>query len=403
MDNCTGFWNILFPFKLLLWIVVIFDELKAETTVEVTGPVNPVKTGGILSVHCRVFNMEDGYEVTISRQLRGQTKNRRISWNHDVLSSVEERVFLAVRQLDDASFVYFLSIIDVTKRDEGVYSCKVISTEDTIREVDVDSVNIAISFFPDEIYPLCDQPQEMTFYQGSEVTFNCSSNAGNPLVSLTWIRTGSGSIPEANQVTHDGLTYSVLKLRPTVKDTESMYICQISSEAFPEIVKSCHVGPIFVLQRASDKNQNGGGGGGVTPPPFTVPNIRSPKPKSPIKQDTPRLGESLSSRCDEMCSVLNSPALYWILATSVASFSAFIFFIIGLTLLVKVCRLTGSQKMRPIYTCATEDIYVDLDGRVDENRVYMTLEKPSKTVVVTPDMIKPEGTYTRTPTVQRIH
>ena len=395
---------------ILLWSILL-TELLAEPVVHVTGSVNPVKTGGILSIHCQIWNLVDGYQVTISRQLDGESKSDQISWNEDVLPSVEDRVFLALRQIGDGSVVYFLSIIDVTEEDKGIYRCKVINTADTFAEIAADYVSIDILFFPSESFPVCDHPQNMDVYAGDDVTLNCSSNAGNPIVALTWKRTKTGTIPKSTQITQNGVTFSVLNLQPSLEDSETMYICHMSSNAFPELLKSCHVGPIKVSPPAitPESNRNDVLVPRVTPP-LIHPNLAGSEATSSStdvhQQHTPRLGESSSSKCEDMCSMLNSPVLYWILATSVAGFSAFIFFIIGITLLVKVYRLSDPHRMRPIYSCATEDIYVDLDGRRDENRVYMTLEKPAKAIVVANDRIEPEGTYTpytRTPTVNRIH
>ena len=109
----------------LLWTILDhhFQTVSAKTSIIATAPLKEVEEGAILSVHCQVTELEEGHEVTLYRIRDGQSVQR-VSVG-DILTQDEDRLFLATRQLGDGSTVYFLSVMEVTRSDQGTYRCQV--------------------------------------------------------------------------------------------------------------------------------------------------------------------------------------------------------------------------------------------------------------------------------------
>ena len=93
--------------KLTILVNFFSNILTYSDVIVATSPVNPVKEQGLLTIHCQVRNLDDNHQVTITRRVGDRIQQ--ISVDEDVLgNAVDERVFLAVRQLLDGSTVYFL-------------------------------------------------------------------------------------------------------------------------------------------------------------------------------------------------------------------------------------------------------------------------------------------------------
>ena len=229
---------------ILCWFATLAGSIMAETTVKSTSPVNPLKQEGILSLHCQVFNLQKGQEVSIFYQ--GNNQRKRLSLNDNVVDPDEEqRIFLAVRQLDGGSFVYFLSIITATISDAGKYSCTIMDTASEIPTlVASDSDDINVQYFPADIYPMCNPNKQIRVHAGRTVSLNCSSQMGYPSVSLIWTR--EGETLSSTLHTGENRVDSMLHFKPKLEDNRVIFVCTAQSEAFPDRTSSCHVGPITV-------------------------------------------------------------------------------------------------------------------------------------------------------------
>ena len=104
-------------------ILGLYICVAGSTTVTSSAPVNPVEADGIFSLRCEVLKMKQNQEMAIFRTINGQTE--RLSLDDEVLDNAGDRVYLAVRQMNDGSTVYLLSIMKVTRSDEGLYLCKI--------------------------------------------------------------------------------------------------------------------------------------------------------------------------------------------------------------------------------------------------------------------------------------
>ena len=79
----------------------------------------PVEEGNILAHHCEVLNFKaNEQKVSILRITNGKVK--RLAMGNNVMQNVvDERIFLATRQLNNLSTVYFLTIIRANRNDKG--------------------------------------------------------------------------------------------------------------------------------------------------------------------------------------------------------------------------------------------------------------------------------------------
>lgn len=365
-------------------LLTFISNIVCEVSVVVTSPVNPVEEAAILSIHCQVWDL-DSVEHEISIQKITNGVSNRLSLQGDVLPSVEERVFLAQRHRSDGSIIYFLSIIDVERKDEGMYQCEVRSKVGGQGIVAVDSTNINMLYAPGDAGPDCSPDGPITVTENSLVSFNCSSHVGNPRVSIDWKRAGADLDTKYTQsMQHGGIVYSVLDVRLTRQDHDAVFLCEVTSKAFPNYRKSCHIGPIAIISGHGSVSPQGTipddvvrSVAVITQPPLTKPGGKQPGMY-------PSEDHAIQINCQQQCSFTNSKVLYWILATVVIGFIAVTFLCVSLVLLVKVNRLpsTGSGELDDYHVPIEhrrERIYVDLESRPSKDKVYMglMLQKPS--------------------------
>ena len=374
----------LFPCAIIVAAIATFVlKVDAEVTVTTTSPVNPVKEDGILSIHCQVRGLETGQSISLSRQLKGTSQPTRISWDYDiVLTVVEERLFLAYRQLEDGTLVYFLSILHPNLKDEGVYSCTAISA--TLEVIAADSVEVSIEHFPNEPYPLCgSKTGGLQVELGDVMPMYCLSQVGNPQITMRWRRTGkSGHIPTAvsSQNVINGTARSVLRYEPTVQDNGAVFLCEITSRAFPSEIRTCHVGPLVVTKNGRVVKEPH-----PRPTSTNVVSVKNRVPNSPPGGvPTVKHPSTFGDGCHEACSPFDGPILYWVIATLFAGMIALTLLIVIIFFAIKLHRrttcleegraATNSRFVTPIPR--DDDAYEKLEyRRVNNNRTYMELQR----------------------------
>ena len=366
-----------------------------------TAPVNPIEYNGILSLHCQVWDLPKQNEVRIFRTIQNHDTER-ISLDEVVIME-DERVFLAKRQVEGGSFVYFMTIIDVKREDGGEYVCKVFNTSGgKVLEIGADSVRMGIVYFPSESDPACSMSQEgFEFYAGTQVTMRCTSEKANPEVLLQWARTsGTDGVYDTEQRSNGANTYTELSVTLQKHHSSSIFLCTVSSRAFPGRLATCHIGPIRVISNPNDittdlpddnndKINNPDSIDTLTPtdtPDYSRPGVHIPEPGVKTKD------------CDAVCST--SPAVFqWIVTTVITAGIAFIFFIIGIALIirynsVRTFRRSADHQFGGNAT-RTERIYSELDQKQQENASYMYLQckRPSNHDVIVREMPGHTGHY----------
>ena len=339
-----------------------------ETKIEVSTPVNPAKEGGLLSVKCRVWNLRPKYVVSLTGP--GLT----LSFGDKVLEEENSRVFLAVKTLTDGSTVYFLSIINVARTDEGTYSCRVIDQGETFQEIIQDSRTIEIWYPPTQTSPGCSPHETFEVTENIPVTLNCSSKDANPAILIQWSTSTDDLLSDALQETHMGITTSHLTITPTIENQDAVYLCRVISRVFPDYKSSCYVGPIKVIRdlQATKESQNSDDGA-----PLDMDDASSTH-SDDVPLDTPGVGRKCST-----CPSTFTAMRYWILATAGSIFVAILLIMLDVILFVRLYQRRGVSESKRRNSSRTlqmigDDIYVDLGERMDLNRVYMTLERPKK-------------------------
>ncbi len=351
-------------------VVVFFVNVISGAEISIQGVVNPVKEDGLLSIACTVTGLEDNSQFTIFRTL-GDNKIELLASNGDILPSTDDNVFLATRHMQDGSVIYFLTIIQVTKADEGEYSCKI----STIREgklIALKSTPITVNHFPDEGSPKCSPNDLPTHKVGDIMILNCTSNPGSPAVDIQWTKSDTDVLYSVLKNTSDGQLLSELRYRVSMRDHNSVFICTISNPVFPDKTQTCHVGPLIVEPNGDHSSEDGGGDGGVIIPsadPAIVP------------QDTKTiisvLNKDTKNQCAEFCTEYSQTPFQWKVATLVAVATAVIFLVCGVLLFVMLKTMDKSNNNDLYATGATlqrEQLYTELNQKFDD-KVYIALQR----------------------------
>ena len=343
-----------------------------STTVTSTAPVNPVEADGIFSLRCEVLKMKPNQEMAIFRTINGQTK--RLSLNDEVLDDAGDRVYLAVRQMNDGSTVYLLSIMKVTTLDEGIYLCKIfdVNSQELVSQ---DSLKLQVMYVPGESDPDCANVDSLNVIEGKPISLNCSSEIANPAVDIQWSRTGGAKVPETRQSIQGSRVYLGFTFQPTLKDHNVVFLCEISSPMFPEFAQTCHIGPFQVYRNPNIVHEEGA----TDSTHIEVPSLGEDHVTRPKSNTEHTLETGLGTKCHDICSSQRSPVLYWIIATIVACFLTILFFIMGIILVLKFRRL--NVKPKPTYYIAQhpmDDIYTELECRRGDSTVYMSLGKSAQ-------------------------
>lgn len=378
-------------------MLVYCSLTKGEPLVKVTAPVNPVDIGGIFSLHCQVWNLDEGQEVTLLKLVNG--KAVRITLD-DTIMAEDDRMFLAMRQLNDGSTVYFLSVIEAVRNDESEYQCKIIDTAGSAHGLPSVSVNIGVIYYP-ETEPNCAYKEPLVVKEGAMASFNCSSEAANPIVTIRWLRTGSEETLDSREIVQNDRKVSYLTFRTKLSDHNVMFTCEVSSLSFPDKTKTCHVGPLLITPKSGSTVST---------------SDRHPSMDDRITQDKdndiPFKTTGIAKRppnkiddCSEVCLSSKSLESKWILATVFSGCAAFIFLILGLVLFVKYLN-TRSPYTRPRYIATpkphTDGIYSELECKQGDAKMYMTLQCKQRELTAVAQDDNRSGRYDPMPNVPKL-
>ncbi len=354
------------------FLCVVIGE--SENRIVATAPVKPVEEGGILALHCQIWSLESEEEVTI---VKGGSK--RLSIDDVLASKADDRMYLAVRQLQDGSMVYFFTIMDVRREDEGEYACKITHPDNTNKEIE-SSVTFRTKYFPSDSNPQCESIDMSKVRIGQTVTLSCSSDEGYPQVSIQWSQTKSEhSYKDMTTTTvRNGRVYSELTFKVSHKDVGSIFMCTVESDAFPEEKRNCHVGPLE-LER---KNP-----GMIIHDVITTSLLPSNnRPVSTLNPpDNDRKTSIIPQDCRELCSSYSLSLTYWTIGTIAAGVVALMLCIWVVILFIKFRNLHRTSKTGGYIAGRQlpEGIYSEVEANYRcnaNNSMYITLEKKKKRV-----------------------
>ena len=236
----------------LFWTITVFfltATTTAETRVSVSLPITPVRTGDNVTIECQAFDTPPNYVVTFHRP-----NQLPLTWNSTVFSQ-DERIAIDVNP--EGGFM--LTIADVTEEDEGEYICQIIDPDiyTILAKEEVELKLSSFYYFPDN-NPICETTVENPIAEGSSVTQTCTSDDGNPPVSLDWTIAGS-SLDVPTPIRKDGTITSNITFTASRENHGEVYLCYITSVHFSGERRSCYLGPLIVrkgIEQPSQKSTN---------------------------------------------------------------------------------------------------------------------------------------------------
>ena len=340
---------------LSLFYYVVAGTSSGRLNVAVTAPVNPVKENGILAIRCKVTNLQEDHDVTISRYTGKHT--HRLSWNALLAVEANPRMFIAVRHLDSGITFYFLTIIEATRSDEGLYYCKVRDSR-SFTVVAEGTTRIKLQYFPPDP-PTCFPESLPSILAGTMITLNCSSIGTRPLIDIRWSRTGDGRIAKSKITSTETKVYSSVSFQPTFSDNGAMFVCKVTSCAFPDRMHTCHIGPLEVLYNPHTEVDDNCTEKQYSTYPVQPVNTNQDSDSSNTL-DNNNVTEQL--KCSEICKRSTSAVLYWIIGTFLAGFIALTSCIFAITVALRLHRAKRGPTLHRMYGHQThENIYLELD------------------------------------------
>ena len=262
--------------------------------------------------------------------------------------------------------VYFMTIVDISVLDQGEYLCQVytLSGRNYIKVAE-GFTNVEVYFLPDSVYPQCQSTPAVTenMNENVEVDLKCISSIGTPTVALRWIHNFNQEI-SSGSVTQDDTVSSEITIRTSAALDDTVYICEMRSPGFPDIVRTCRVGPITM--KKSIRTGNTGIMKAIVPTQVT-------KHKTWVSTD-----------CNNECSENNEYTIVYLsMATVGASVLCVVFLITTITMCYKYNKKSseiGNTRRRNItISDGSEPVYVSLQRRPEPDRssLYSAPERRS--------------------------
>ena len=333
----------------LMMLLFSFHGINEATRVEVSVPVFPVTAGGILPIQCKIQNMENDHIVKMFRVINGQTEELTNDIRYDSLT-LGQRYFITKRAMTGNNMVYFMTIIDVSTLDQGEYLCKVFELlQGDYIKIAEGSTDVEVYHLPNSIYPQCHSTPTNTYDldEGIELTITCVSAKGFPTVVLRWIDNSNQEIFSPSKTRDDTVT-AEMKVRTSNALHGTIFICEMTSPGFQNILRSCQFGPITIRQLIKNDNT-----------PFVLPSAPT--------QATQK--EFISNDCNKNCPKNDK---YKILCLGVATVGAAMLCIVFLITTIIMCYkyqsmwIAARDTQRNISSSdGSEPVYVSLQKRVE--------------------------------------
>ena len=346
-------------------VKLLLAEDESIVTVEVTTPINPVTVDGILAVQCQIWNIQNGDTVVLARTFEGGSEQ--ISSGSRISeSSAEDRVYLSIRTIPGGSTIYFLTMLNMLSTDKGGFACTVnrmIGLRST--EVGYDSIDIQVYSFPDETQLSCaSNPQNLMVGEGYMLDLTCSAYNNFPVVDLKWrLLSTYEYLPSSNSNEGDTVIANVY-VKIDLTHDGATFRCEMTSEGFPDRMRSCTIGPISVKPSKSTVNH--------------VFSLTTRTPREIMHFDSTKP----TGNCQNICPSSSDTIFYLTVSTAATCLLTIVFIITTCIMCFKHHGVSSNvrQRQRHVPTppsLASDPVYVSLQRRNTNERVYMTLEDPN--------------------------
>ena len=151
------------------------------------------------------------------------------------------------------SHTLWILINNISRPDYGSYTCNAIRQKDVdIFDVLAQQTIVVNILYPQSGDPLCAASPNKTIYRdGDEVTLQCTSDAGNPPVSLKWYQSSGTTLPKTSitELSSDRVKGSVTFLINITHNNAEFNCVRTDNNLSSSDVSSCLIGPVTVLNK----------------------------------------------------------------------------------------------------------------------------------------------------------
>ncbi|XP_072030245.1 uncharacterized protein [Amphiura filiformis] len=355
------------------WLVILCFYLPlidaAQTRVSISSPTSHVTVGGILTIQCQVWDIQDAFNIHMYRVSNERTEQ--IINGEEIVRSTERlNMFLATRTFSDGSAVYFVTITDVTKNEQGEYLCKFFDITKFAVTAE-DSINVEIYSLPSNGYPICSSVpnQPVALNIGDRLMLKCTSEKGVPGIQIKWLNAKSAEYLTSTETIQDHLVYSEVFTDINESLQGALFNCEITSEGFPDWKRSCTIGPIRIIYNNAHAD---------------VMNPKTGVSNKGIDESRHTGNPRLSGKCGECSSSNDILEFYLTVATVGTGLLSIVFIVTTIMMCHKYHTISEQTRIQPSRVLTTqqsvEPVYVSLQRRPQSTyseREYMTLEDPN--------------------------
>ncbi|XP_071792144.1 uncharacterized protein [Asterias amurensis] len=225
----------------LLVILKHVDGLVLTATTTQSHPMEGYST----ALTCDVQDMGDSQIIIWNKD------QKFITWGNSMGHMMSSRFELVMNDRGDNVTTYTLNINDVTRDDDGRYQCQVLQgNDDGYSAVASESLILSVLYFPASIYPQCSVSGPLTLLTDSELSVSCMSEVGNPQISSVWTTEFSTLLQPVYRMDElPNMVVAQLDLYTTSDLDGAVYVCRVSSPAYPNLNQNCTLGPLRVIER----------------------------------------------------------------------------------------------------------------------------------------------------------
>ncbi|XP_022109265.1 uncharacterized protein LOC110989291 [Acanthaster planci] len=176
---------------------------------------------------------------------------RTLRWGKATITSDPRFAFETTERLSARLVVIQdFTITGLEKADAGEYMCNIKDVQTNPGNVSVASARITLQvlYFPSEAFPVCSPEGPISLFPGTILTMQCVSEYGNPNIEMNVYGEPAKPISyvRATSIFNGTVVRSWRLTVNASNDAGSTFVCTISSTSFPQMSRSCTVGPISV-------------------------------------------------------------------------------------------------------------------------------------------------------------
>ncbi|XP_072036416.1 uncharacterized protein [Amphiura filiformis] len=238
--------------SLLVATFVAFVNIAAsqEVTLEFTSNQNDIKPGMSVLLGCKVigsFNKRTDDVLIVKKNIRGETITI-ASKDEEKHPDAPDSILLA--DWYDSINTLQLIIANINGTDWGTYTCKLIRQNSPDSFQILAQTSLAMDFpYPPQGPPLC-KTQNTTWYDGDEVTLQCTSDTGKPPVSLEWYQASGSVLPKTEVKTSLGVITATVTFNLNLDHNDVIFNCiRLNNNLSASNVSTCLLGPITVFNK----------------------------------------------------------------------------------------------------------------------------------------------------------